>query len=451
MELHAMAVNHEKLPVKPEFKALLALFCYRLAAILVTILLLPLSPVLGRYSRRVKDGFDDFMGLVPEIDERPVLWVHGVSMGESMVAAGFALELQQQYPQFQIVFSTTHPDVLASVQKRGFASATCYFPLDNYFAMRNILARWRPHAVFVAETDFWPEFSFQCRQRQIPLILINGRISDKLTRFYRIFSGLAQVIFQSYSLLAVQSQADAGRLLRLGANPSRVKVLGNLKADFTANASSVNLQAYNEWLRGRRCLILGSIHPDEFVMLKPIFANLIKTGVALIIAPRNPANAGKWQSELIADSLLATCRSRIAEDKSADVLLLDTMGELSALYALADFALVGGSLTNTVGGHNPLEVIQQRVPLIMGPFCRNFADLTGHLISSGAMISCKNADEVLAAVAGLLQNPAVASGQVERASAILAANRGALEKTLSAVAPFLQADTCFTFSSAPLS
>lgn len=437
MEPRVMEINREIFPAKLKFRALMALFCYRVAAILTTSLLLPMSPILGRYSRRVKDGFNDFLGLVPIIDGRKTLWIHGVSMGESMVAAGFALELQRQFPQYQIVFSTTHPDVLANVKKRGFAGAACYFPLDNYFAMRQIFARWRPHAVFVAETDFWPEFSFQCRQRQIPLVLINGRISDKLARFYGIFPGLAQLIFQSFTLLAVQSQADAQRLLKLGADPAQVKVFGNLKADFTADASSVDLHSYTQWLHGRRCLILGSIHPDEFVMLKPIFARLIKSGIVLIIAPRNPANAEKWGHELVADGLQALCRSKISEDQSAEVLLLDTMGELSALYALADVALVGGSLTDTVGGHNPLEVIQQRVPLIMGPYCRNFADLTGQLLSSGAMISCKDADEILAAVTSLWQNPQAASLQVEKASAILAANRGALEKTLSAVSAFL--------------
>ncbi|KAF1082790.1 MAG: 3-deoxy-D-manno-octulosonic acid transferase [Candidatus Rifleibacterium amylolyticum] len=408
-------------------RATLAL--YRLSFGLAGLTAAAAAPWLGFYSRRVKEGFAHYLGLVPRCRNPRVFWIHAVSMGESMVAYGFAAGLQREFPDYQMIFTSTHPDVIAGARRRGFLAS--YFPLDTQVSMHRVFERCHPTAVFVCETDFWPEFSTQCRQRRIPLFLINGRISSKLAEFYQNFAGLAELVFGAYTMLAVQSAVDARRLLAAGVEASRVKVLGNMKADLTVAPGSVDLAAIKSWLAQRQTVVVGSLHPGEFNLLLPVFCAQIKQGRAVILAPRNPALAEAWQQQL-ESSGVACCRRSLGTT-DAPLMLLDTMGELAAVYSLADAAFVGGSLVGDVGGHNPLEVIQQSVPLLMGPNCRNFADLVEELKAADAMLSCDDADAVSAAIERVLADKNLADAMIANASQVLAVNRGVLPATLQLV------------------
>lgn len=412
-------------------KAFMALQAYRLLHGFAAMTGAAAAPVLSHYSRRVKNGFKDFLGQV-QTATGPVLWVHGVSMGESMVAAGFITELRRRFPAYQIAFTTTHPDVYASICKRGIADLTAFFPLDNLVAMQRVFDRWRPQAVFVAETDFWPEFSWQCRSRNVPLFLINGRISEKIARFYQQFPAFAELVFPAFSLLAVQTSVDAERLLSLGIAADRVKVLGNMKADLTP-AAAASLEPFRNWLGQRRCLVLGSLHPSEFAVLQPALPHVAKSDTAVILAPRNPANCGLWLEKLKKAGIATGLRSNIDAGAASDVLLLDSMGELASLYRLADVAFVGGSIDAAVGGHNPLEVMQQHVPLLMGPNCRNFADIVEQLKSAGGIEIIADANQLQNAVKRLLADRGLASARVAAADAVLAASRGCLQRTIKAL------------------
>lgn len=419
------------------FREKAALLSYRAASLLAFALAFPLSPVLARCSRRVKDGYNDFLGkLQPQSDTRAI-WVHGVSMGESMVAMGFIKEIRRRFPHQKILFTTTHPDVLANVKKSRLVEEAAYFPLDNPLAMKRAFSRWRPAAVFVVETDFWPEFSWNCRINNVPLILINGRISEKLAGFYTRFKGLAGLIFNSYRLMLVQSECDADRLVQCGANSSLINVLGNMKADLTADPPSVDDSFMGKWLAGRRCLIFGSLHPSEFAVMQKVIKNLAKDS-AVLIAPRNPANASVWQQKLVEDGLKASLRSSLP-DSSAEIMLLDTMGELAALYSHAEVAFVGGSINAGVGGHNPLEVICHKVPLIMGSDFRNFADIVDQLKKVGGISIIESPDQISEHIKKLMSDGTAAEKQAASAFEVLTAGRGVLEKTVKAVSAFLPA------------
>ena len=412
-------------------KAFLTLQAYRLLHGFAAMTGAAAAPILSHYSRRVKNGFKDFFGQV-QTATGPVLWVHGVSMGESMVAAGFVAELRRRFPAYQIAFTTTHPDVYANICKRRIADLTAFFPVDNLVAMQRVFDRWRPQAVFVAETDFWPEFSWQCHSRNVPLVLINGRISEKIARFYQQFPAFAELVFSAFSLLAVQTPVDAERLFSLGVTADRVKVLGNMKADLTPTAAA-SLAPFKSWLRQRRCLVLGSLHPSEFAVLQPALSRFARGGVAVILAPRNPTNCGPWLEELKSAGLVAGLRSGIDTGTPSDVLLLDSMGELASLYRLADVAFVGGSIDTSVGGHNPLEVMQQHVPLLMGPNCRNFADIVEQLKNTGGIEIVADAARLQNAVNSLLADKNLASARVAAADTVLAASRGCLQRTMQAL------------------
>ncbi len=414
---------------KLSIRAKIALYFYRGLYALCMIPAFCIAPILGKFSRRVKEGFNDYFGNVksPSIFKKPVLWVHGVSMGESMVALGFAKELRKTYPESTILFTTTHPDVIKDVKKKELADAIAYFPLDNYRAMNKIFNRWQPNAIFVAETDFWPEFSHQCRQRNIPLMLINGRISSKISSFYSKAKGMAEIVFGSYSYFALQSREDADRLLELGVPLDKIQILGNMKADFT-HTNQVNLSEVSSWLNNRKSVVFGSLHPEEFDMLLPLFKKLVDNNIAVIIAPRNISLAQEWKDQLHKDTIKVCCKTQIED---SDILILDTIGELASVYKLSSVSFVGGSLDhNKTGGHNPLEVLQQKVPLLMGSYYRNFTDIVEQLKSVGGITIIENANQAFEEIIKILTNESIANKMVNAGNEVLESNQGVVVKTL---------------------
>ncbi len=423
------ATVHKDMANKLSLRAKIALGFYRTLYGVFLLTSLPVAPFLGKISRRVKEGFNDYFGNVklPQTTNKPVLWVHGVSMGESMVALGFAKELRKLYPHSTILFTTTHPDVIKDVKKKNLADATAYFPLDNYRSMNRLFNRWHPDAVFIAETDFWPEFSQQCRQRNIPLMLINGRISSKIEDFYTRAKGTAEVVFGAFSCFAVQSKTDADRLSRIGVAKDKIHVLGNMKADFT-HTEQVDLANMSVWLNNRKSVVFGSLHPEEFSMLLPLFKKLVDDNIAIIIAPRNIALSQNWKDRLVKDNLKVCCKTQIEQ---SDIMILDTIGELASVYKLSSISFVGGSMDhNKTGGHNPLEVLQQGVPLLMGSFYRNFADIVEQLKSVDGVIIVENEKQCYESINKILNDKIFAQKMVKAGKEVLDSNKGVLLKSL---------------------
>ncbi|MBR4570628.1 MAG: hypothetical protein IKO19_08225 [Candidatus Riflebacteria bacterium] len=417
---------------KLSLRASIALAIYRCLHGLCMLPAFCVAPILGKFFRRIEEGFNDYFGNVkiPAEMKKPVLWVHGVSMGESMVALGFAKELRKLYPQSTILFTTTHPDVVKDVKKKDIADSIAYFPLDNYRSMNKLFNRWQPDAVFVSETDFWPEFSNQCRQRNIPLILINGRISSKITSFYTRAKGLAEVVFGAFTAFAVQTRTDADNLLEIGVPLDKIHILGNMKADFT-HTNQVDLTSVSEWLNNRKMVVFGSLHPEEFSILKPMFKKLSENNIAVIIAPRNITLADSWKNELIKDGL-SVCKK--TEIKDSSIMLLDTIGELASVYKLSSVSFVGGSLDhNKTGGHNPLEVLQQEVPLLMGPYYRNFADIVEQLKTSKGIEIIDNAEEGYYTIIKIINTDSLSEKMISAGNAVLNNNKGVLHKTINLV------------------
>jgi 3-deoxy-D-manno-octulosonic-acid transferase len=408
---------------------------YRFLSALVWIFGLSWAVFARGFSRRISEGLLDFLGFLKLPKRAPgqaLYWVHGVSMGESMVAFAFIEELRFRYPEALITFTTTHPDVYRTAKNKGIAAVVGYFPLDFYVFMKRAFDRWRPNGVFVVETDFWPEFSWQCRQRGVPLFLINGRVSYKIEGFYSSCKSLARMIFGSYKLFCVQGIEDKRRLEELGVVSSRIKVLGNIKAELLPQKKEV-AQEILDWCGNDKPLIFGSLHPSEFEMLKDFFVSCQEK---FVLAPRNIKLGEKWCTQLKALGVKACLRSELNQSNAGAVrvLVLDSMGELFPLYSKGAVGFVGGTLDPRVGGHNPLEVMFHGVPLVMGPFYRNFADLVEELRKRGGVRVVKNLAEVQAEVCGLLVT-GEQGGEARRAMAVAAfgvlqENQGVLEKTL---------------------
>ena len=398
-----------------------------------------LAPWLARRVTRIGEGFHEYFGGLPRPPAGPLVWVHGVSLGESLVAGAVMRELRRRHPGWRLGFTTTHPDVLATARKRDWADVAGYFPLDFAPAMARAFQRWRPRLVLVSETDFWPVFAGLCRRSGVPLVLVNGRISHKLERFYAALPALGRQVFGSFTHLLVQTPVDGERLVRMGGRPETVAVTGNLKVDLTPSAPAPEAgKMLSDWKGDRFLVLFGSLHPSEFADFEPVFATLARRPrTRLLIAPRNLANIGPWERRLGELGLSVERRSRLkpaAEARSdADVLLLDTMGELAGMYKFADAAFVGGSLDPLVGGHNPLEPLLQGVPTVMGPHVRNFADLCGELNAAGGLASAGNAADVQGFVENIFADHGEVPRRREAVERILARHRGALDRTMAVV------------------
>ncbi len=401
------------------------------------------APFLAGRARRVREGLHEYFGGLPCPPSGPLVWVHGVSMGESAVAGALMDGLKRRAPQLRLGFTTTHPDVLATERRRKRADVTAYFPLDTWPGMARAFDRWNPVMAIVSETDFWPVFSRTCHARDIPLVLANGRISDKLHRFYTAFPAFGRAVFEPFTLLAVQSETDAQRLREMGACPGRIRVTGNVKADLAAVPSADAARRTREWAGSDRLVVFGSIHPAEFELLLPIWKRLLEEQdcCRILVAPRNPALAADWERRLASAGIPSVRRSVFAAPSTsgadARLMLLDTMGELAALYGLAAVAFVGGTLDPAVGGHNPLEVLNHGVPLVMGPHARNFADLVDELVAAGGMERQADAGDIQRCIEGILQAPQRAAELGTAAEAVLVRHRGALARTLELIVPLL--------------
>ena len=399
-------------------------------------------PVLEKRSKRVGEGFTDYLGYLPlPPDDRPLIWVHGVSLGESLVASGIMQALRTSYPHLALGFTTTHPDVLATIKKRDLATVSGYYPLDFLPIIQRTFNRWAPRAILITETDFWPGLAWMCARKSIPLILLNGRISGKLEQFYTLFRSVGTRLFSAFALLGVQTQLDAQRLERMGAPRSKIRVLGNVKVDLPAGKNGDIPEKIQLWLGTDELLIFGSMHPTEFEAFLSSFPRLLGgSGRKLLIAPRNLANVEPWMQRLETAGISVGRRSQLGSChpiEASKILLLDTMGELASLYKLGSAVFVGGSLDPFVGGHNPIEAMQQGIPVLMGPHTRNFADLVEDLTTNQGLRIVQSSEDLCEAVQCWRNHPETVHEQVEKGYSVLRKHQGALHRSIEMLSELL--------------
>jgi 3-deoxy-D-manno-octulosonic-acid transferase len=300
------------------------------------------------------------------------------------------------------------------------------------------LAAVSPRLILLTETEIWPNFLHACAASKIPIVMINGRISSRSFRRYRLVQPFFRRVLQCIDLFCMQSAADAERILALGASPERVRVVGNLKFDVTppADASS----RAEQWRRelkiesGQPVVVAGSTHAGEeealiraFMRLRQEFPNLL-----LILAPRHPDRLAGVEALIAGNGLTAVRRSQLAStrDGATQIVLLDTIGELPALYAVGSVAFVGGSLIPR-GGHNLLEPALHGRPVLFGPHMENFAEASAFFVERGAALQVKDTEKLAEQLAGLLRDPAARDRMGRAALEALVAHRGACERTVA--------------------
>lgn len=388
------------------------------------------------YRRRWTERF----GYFPPMPQPGCLWVHAVSVGETRAALPLLRALRERYPALPLLVTATTPTGSRQIREALQGSVQhVYAPYDFPAAVDRFLNRTRPRLGIVMETELWPNLFHQCRTRHLPLIVANARLSERSASGYRRLPGLTASTLACATLIAAQTEADAGRFRQLGA--PRVRVTGNIKYDLTLPPELTGQSRELRRLLGRErpVLIAASTHAGEEQPILDAFAELRRDhpDLLLMLVPRHPERFSQVKALCQQRGLAVVTRSeRRPCDSQTQIFLGDTMGELLLFYGAADLAFVGGSLVPT-GGHNVLEPALLGLPVLFGPHMFNFTEASQRLLAATAAWQVADAGELARITGKLLVDPALAQAAGRRGKAIVEANRGALAALLDSIQEIL--------------
>jgi len=371
--------------------------------------------------------------------ERPAIWVHAVSVGETLAAAPLVEALLRHYPGYPVVLTTTTPTGSERVRALfGDRVFHVYAPWDLPGSLRRFLHRTRPALLLLMETELWPNMLHYCGQAGCRVVLANARLSARSARGYAGIPGLTRRMLYQLDAVACQSVADGERFLTLGLPGAALTVTGNIKFDVAVDAG---LQQRAGRLRdtleqgGRPVLVAASTHAGEEELILSAYSRIREQcgPCLLVLAPRHPERFDGVRSLCRERGWRVGRRSAGGPAMADDILLLDTMGELLLLLGTATVAVVGGSLL-AHGGHNPLEAAAWGVPVVAGPHMENFTEVSELLAAAGAMLRLENPAELGQSLSQLLADPAQCRRMGAAGRQVLAQNRGASERLLQLVA-----------------
>ena len=404
-------------------------FFYSLALALGILLSLPFWVYQMVRHGKYRRGFSERMGKVPlrlkSAAGQRIVWIHAVSLGEVLAVVGLVGQMRRRFPQHRVVISTTTDTGQDLALKRFGAENVFYFPMDFAFSVRAYMRALRPELVVLAETEFWPNFLRIAHASGARLAVVNARISDRSWPRYRRFRWALGRVLADVDLFLTQTEEDRARLKSIGADASLAQVTGNLKFDLTLPAPPPIVETLRRALAAEGAgpvLVCGSTVEDEEPPLLRAFENLLVSHprAVMILAPRHPERF-EGVAGLLQEMGMSRHRRSLwqGEPLAGGVLLVDTIGELAALYALADVAFVGGSLVPR-GGHNIIEPAQHGVAIVTGNHTENFRDIVGLFQSRDAV-----------RIVGLAELPLVLMQLVDNDVERMALGRRAKETVLS--------------------
>lgn len=401
----------------------------------------------GKYIKAIRQR----LGTIPRVDGKPVIWLHCVSVGETQAARPLAQRLKQEFPHHALVVSTITltGQTLARDVFRDQAESVFYFPFDWRWSVRRAVKAINPAAVLIMETEIWPNFLRECKERRIPVALVNGRISPGSYRGYRFIKFFLQHVLSGFSIAVMQSEPDAQRIKSLGMAGERLFTAGNLKFDVELagelSSRTEEIRKRFDLRSGAPLILAASTHsPEEEMMLESIKQLRAKQPVRLMIAPRHPERFNEVAA-LIQKSGLSWARKTALPqpgDAEATVILLDTIGDLRATHLLADIVFVGGSIVDR-GGHNVVEPAAAGVAVVTGAHTQNFHAVIDLMLEAGAIVQLpplKNAattERITKVFAELLANSSRRDELGHRAKQLVIENQGATERTIKLITPLL--------------
>ncbi len=434
------------------------IFLYNLLLFIAVILGFPVIVPLILLSDKRRKTFLQRLGLKPAPECRthksetgPRIWVHALSVGEVQSAVPLVERLANRFGTRNIVFSAS--------TRTGFETAKqllkektkfiFFFPFDLLFSVKILCARIAPDLVVIVETDIWPNFLSEMERRKVPVILVNARLSERSFRGFRRFSFFTQYLFAKFQLICTQSAEDARRFALLGLPEQSLFITGNIKFDQAdIPVSDTEIETLRQSLNiaeSGPVIVAGSTHEGEEEILSDAFSKLKKQypDLIMLLAPRNPdrgrtvcrlfRNSGSSAvtlSEVLPDSDIRSAKMKFSQ--RYDVLVIDRIGLLKKLYALADIAFVGGSLL-PFGGHNPLEPAAFSKPVLFGPDMSDFREIAAMLLNAGTAVQVCDAESFYKAATGFLEDKTKAESAGKRAAEVFYANKGAVEKTVKKI------------------
>ena len=424
---------------------------YEVLLYLVLLLALPYFLFTGFLRGKYVVNFPVRAGWFRHRSEAHDLWIHAVSVGETLAAKPVVDEILRQRPETSIVFTTTTITGQAQARRLYPDATVTYFPFDFAFAVRRFLDHHRPRVFATMETEIWPNVTRLSKARGMRLVLANGRISDRSFPRYRAFRFVVSHVLRKYDRILARETTDRERFIAMGAPEEMVEVSGNVKFDYCPDESPLEIAPQLEEMIGdRKVVVLGSTMEGEDEALLPEIEGLLAQHRAfVIIAPRKPERFEMVAGLLATSSLRFVRRSEMESREprvdagatrqsqiATDVLLLDTFGELAKVYRYATIAFIGGTLVAT-GGHNPIEAAANGVPVCFGPSMSNFREIAQVFLRNEAAAEVQSPAEVVELVAKMIEDPELQRAWGDRARATVLQNRGASERTARRIVEML--------------
>ena len=372
--------------------------------------------------------------------QKPVFWIHAVSVGEVMAVTPLVKRLREEYPKGRLLVSTvTQTGQVTARQKLPEADGVFYFPFDLPWVVQRVIQRIRPTIFVFLETEIWPNFLFALARAGVPAVMVNGRISEKSYRGYRLLGIFFRKVLETVSLFSVQTDLDKERLIALGVDAHKVVRTGNMKYDQAVGSVSENPKEIRKGLKlPSPCdlIIAGSTHSGEEEMMASCYRKLSRRypRVRLLLAPRHLERLEKIEAMLRLQKLKPVRKTKMESGEfssiTADtVVLLDTLGELQRLYSAADLVFVGGSLV-PIGGHNVLEPAALAKPILFGPYTQNCREIAQLLLDRGAACQVRNEDHLYEQICSLLDHPEQSAKMGIQAREVVFEQQGIVEKNL---------------------
>lgn len=426
-------------------------FIYNILLSITSILLSPLILFALLREEKYRMGLSQKLGFLPPhlllklSGSRPV-WIHAVSVGEVTSTIPLIQEIKKRYPSQKIILSTVTVtgNYTATIRVRE-VDAVIYFPLDYPFIVKKVIRQIKPKLFIILETELWPNILRELKRNNIPSVVVSGRISNRSYHKYRWGRFFFTKVLDNIHLFCMQTEVDTKRIINIGADKDRVTTVGNLKFDqcvpTITTEEKENLYNMLSLKEGQTIFIAGSTHKGEENIVLEVFKNLKKTyeDLILILAPRHPERFDEVADLLSHQKLRSIKKTKIKVAQKSnhhDIILLDTIGELSKLYSIGTIIFVGGSLVST-GGHNVLEPVTYKKAVIFGPHMDNFSEISRCLRESGGGLQVNNQEEFLSQTEMLLQNDVDRDKLGEKAFEVIAHNQGAINKSMEVIERFL--------------
>ena len=420
--------------------------------ILLTFVLILASPYFllrSLIQKPFREALPQRMGFFKTLTFEGSIWVHASSVGEVFCSIPVLKRLKKESPQAKIVLTTmTSTGNKTAKTSLPEGDKVLFVPIDHPWIVQRTIKKIRPSILLIAETELWPNLLRLCGNKRIPIILFNGRISQKSFPRYVFFKFFFRECLRYISLFLMQTEEDRTRIIEIGADPQKTRVVGNLKFDQTFpdfSGEAIDKMAKALGFHGKEeVFIAGSTHSGE----EEIFISLLKElkkmnpHVVLILAPRHLERLDEVEKILKKESVSWVRKSSLPsgagglDQKPSDVILLDTMGELMTVYGLGTLVFVGGSLV-PIGGHNPLEPLFHKKCVLFGPHMFNFLEISQRLIEAGGAVQVSGKEELSSQLRRLLLDERARKELGERGYQFLKKHQGATERMFEEIRPYL--------------